>query len=386
VVLIDELQISRQAGIPQLIVLNMDTFRPAAAKIGISMLLWLTVMPADGAVIFMYHHFGRSDLPSTNVRLEQFEAHLEYLQRAGYQILPLEEIVQSLRQHRPLPDRSVAITIDDAYLSVYTEAYPRLRRRHWPFTVFTATDPVDHHFPAFMNWQKMREMQQHGASFANHSSHHEHLIRQRSGESRRQWRTRIRQDIHHAQQRLRTELGQTPMLFAYPYGEYNRDLAELVTGMGFTAFGQQSGAIGPSSDWRALPRYPMSEAFAELADFRIKAASLALPVVDVMPWDPELSVDRRPLMTITLADSNAQLPQLSCYVSGQGAVAPHWLQAKRRFAVQARAALPPGRSRYNCTAPSARSDRYYWFSHLWILPPALPKSSSEGLPVTAPQH
>ena len=352
----------------------------------IAMLLWLTIMPAQAAVIFMYHHFGRSDLPSTNVRLEQFEAHLNYLQRAGYQILPLEEIVRSLRQHRPLPDRSVAITIDDAYLSVYTEAYPRLRRRHWPFTVFTATDPVDRKFPAFMNWQQMREMQQHGARFANHSSHHDHLIRHRRGEPRQQWRARIRQDIHHAQQRLRTELGQASMLFAYPYGEYNLDLAKLVTDMGFTAFGQQSGAIGLYSDPRALPRYPMSESFANLADFRIKAGSLALPVVDVIPWDPELTTDRRPQMTITLADSTARLQQLRCYVSGQGAVTPRWLQAERRFTVQAPAALPPGRSRYNCTAPATRSDRYYWFSHLWILPPAPSKSSSVALPVTAPQH
>jgi len=370
--------------------IKLPTARSANRQTGlfamITLLLWLMAMPAKAAVIFMYHHFGRSDLPSTNVRLEQFEAHLNYLQRAGYQILPLEEIVRSLRQHRPLPDRSVAITIDDAYLSVYTEAYPRLRQRHWPFTVFTATNPVDHKFPAFMNWQQMREMQQHGASFANHSSHHGHLIRHRKGESRRQWQARISQDIRHAQQRLRTELGQAPMLFAYPYGEYNRDLAELVTDMGFTAFGQQSGAIGLYSDLRALPRYPMSESFAGLADFRIKAASLALPVVDVIPWDPELTADRRPLMTITLADSDAQLQQLSCYVSGQGAVAPRWLQAERRFAVQALAALPTGRSRYNCTAPAARSGRYYWFSHLWILPSTPPKSASEDPGVTAPHH
>ena len=77
---------------------------------------------APNAVVFMYHHFGKENYPSTNVRLEQFDAHLDYLQTAGYQILPLEEITRAIRYGQPLPERTVAITMDDAYLSVYTVA------------------------------------------------------------------------------------------------------------------------------------------------------------------------------------------------------------------------------------------------------------------------
>ena len=31
---------------------------------------------ADSAVILIYHRFGEDTLPSTNIRLEQFEAHI----------------------------------------------------------------------------------------------------------------------------------------------------------------------------------------------------------------------------------------------------------------------------------------------------------------------
>ncbi len=334
------------------------------------------------AVIFMYHHFGEPAHPSTNIRLEQFDAQLEYLQRAGYQILPLEDIVARLRRGPPLPPKTVAITIDDAYLSVYREAFPRLRARGWPFTVFVATDPVDRALPAFMNWGQMREMQAHGASFANHSRAHDHLIRRRPGESDEQWENRIRADLRHAQRRLEEELGQAPGLFAYPYGEYDTALASLVRDMGYVAFGQQSGAVGPGSDPRALPRYPMAEAFADLAQFRIKAASLPLPVREVIPWDP-VTAEPRPRMILRLDESDARLARLACYASGQGRLAIQWLdRAQRRFAVQARDDLPPGRSRYNCTAPSGQNGRYYWFSHLWIRqpdrtgPPAAPPGAS----------
>lgn len=325
------------------------------------------------AVIFMYHHFGEEKHPSTNIRLEQFDAHLGYLQTAGYQILPLEEIVRAIREGKSLPERTAAITVDDAYLSVYTAAYPRLKQRGWPFTVFVATDAVDQRLPAFMTWGQMREMQANGVTFANHSSSHSYLIRLRKGETRRQWRQRVRQDIEQAQSRLWEELRVRPTLFAYPYGEYDRRLAEIVSELGLTAFGQQSGAVGPFSDPRALPRFPMAEQFAAMDQFRLKAASLALPVRDVKPWDPVLKDRTPPTMVVTLAESDADLARLQCF-GGDGAVMePVWLDKEpRRFMVTAAKPLPPGRSRYNCTAPSSRSGRYYWFSHLWIVP-ALPQ-------------
>ncbi len=329
----------------------------------------IALADAPNAVVFMYHHFGEKNYPSTNVRLEQFDAHLDYLQTAGYQILPLEEITRAIRYRLPLPKRAVAITMDDAYLSVYTAAYPRLKQRGWPFTVFVSTDAVDQRLPAFMTWGQMREMQQNGATFANHSSQHDTMIRLKSGETQAQWRTRIRQDILKAQSRILTELNVHPTLFAYPYGEYNRPLTEIVAVMGLTAFGQQSGAVGPYSDQQALPRFPMAEKFADIEEFRLKASSLAMPVIEVVPWDPELKNTTTPSMTVTLATSDANLDQLNCFVSGGEVVKPAWIDKERRqFMITATKPLKTGRSRYNCTAPSSHPGRYYWFSHLWIVP------------------
>lgn len=321
------------------------------------------------AVVLMYHHFGVGKHPSTNVRLEQFGAHLDYLAQAGYQVWPLAKVVDYVRQQKPFPGRVVAITIDDAYRSVFDEAYPRLRKRGWPFTVFVATDGIDQHFKAYMSWQQMRDMQQHGASFENHSATHDYLIRHQPEENAGQWRKRMRADIARAQQRITKELGSAPTMFAYPYGEYDEPLAELVREMGLVAFGQQSGPVGLGADLRALPRFPMAERFAALADFKQKLKSLAFPVRKMQPWSPLVETKSAPRLEIELAQSDARLNQLSCFVSGQGAVAIEWLDKKaQRFTVQAPAALPRGRSRYNCTAPSTQPGRYFWFSHLWIVP------------------
>lgn len=321
------------------------------------------------AVVLMYHHFGVDKHPSTNVRLEQFDAHLNYLAEESYQVWPLTKVVDYLREQKPFPGRVAAITIDDAYRSVFEQAYPRLRKRGWPFTVFVATDGVDQRFKAYMSWQQMRDMQQHGASFENHTATHDYLIRRLPDETAKQWHKRMQDDIGRAQQRITKELGVAPTLFAYPYGEYDGPLASLVSEMGLVAFGQQSGPAGFSVDLRALPRFPMAERFAALPDFKQKLKSLAFPVQKMQPWSPVIAAKTAPRLEIELAVSDARLDQLSCFVSGQGAVTVEWLNKKaRRFAVQAPAALPRGRSRYNCTAPSSQPGRYFWFSHLWIAP------------------
>jgi peptidoglycan/xylan/chitin deacetylase (PgdA/CDA1 family) len=318
------------------------------------------------AAAFIYHRFGENRHPSTSVTLEQFDAHLSHLAEAGYRVLPLAEIVSAISKGKTLPDRTVAITIDDAYDSIFTEAFPRLRERGWPFTVFACTDPVDQKLRGYLTWDRMREMKEHGATFANHTATHDSLVERRPGESEEAWAKRVRTDIDLAQRRLKEELGSAPMLFAYPYGEYDETLANLVAEMGYVAWGQQSGALGSGSDPRSLPRYAMAEEFADLDDFKVKAASLPLAVVSVDPWDP-LTSSRRPRLEIELGSSDARLAQLACFVGGQGQVDVEWLEPERRFAVQAARDLPDGRNRYNCTAPNADGSRYYWFSQQWLV-------------------
>ncbi|GAB4302697.1 MAG: polysaccharide deacetylase family protein [Thiohalomonadaceae bacterium] len=336
-------------------------------------LLFLLLLAAAGcaaaashAVVFMYHRFGEDRYPSTSIRLEQFDAQLDYLAQNGYQVWPLERIVTHLLHNEPLPERTIAITVDDAYLSVYEHAWPRLKARGWPFTVFVNTDPVDRGLSGFMTWEQMRAMQKEGVRFANHTASHDSMAERRADETAAAWERRVRADIERAQRRLREELGeqseQEPRLFAYPYGEYDTRAADLVQAMGYIGFGQQSGAIGPLSDRRALPRYPMAEGFAALEPFARKAGSLPLPVLQAAPWEPHIGSNNPPQLTLTL---QRPLRGIACYNAAGQPLPLTWLD-DTRFQVQAADRLPRGRSRYNCTAP-AGDGRWYWYSHPWLV-------------------
>jgi peptidoglycan/xylan/chitin deacetylase (PgdA/CDA1 family) len=333
--------------------------------------LLLTSLAAPAAeypphgVVLMYHRFGENQYPSTNVRLEQFEAQLDYLEREKFHIWPLRRLVRALFDGEPLPDRTIALSVDDAYLSVYRHAYPIVRERKLPLTVFVSTDAVDQEVRGYLSWQQMREMQAHGIDFANHSASHDHLAERRNGESAEAWRRRVKEDIARTQRRLEQELGADDLpLFAYPFGEFSAALGMLVREMGYIGFGQHSGAIGRLSGRHALPRFPINERYSALDTFAVKASSLPLPLSGKPPMEPLLGSENPPPLTLQLAPGEeAPVGRINCFL-GNGTPLKVVERGDDRITVQAATALGPGRNRYNCTA-AAGEGRYYWFSQPW---------------------
>ena len=220
------------------IVLSLNTFTPATAQ---------TAEPMrDSATVIMYHRFGEGRYPSTNISMEQFEEHLVLLTNGNYTILPLLEIVETLKSGQLLPDRTVGISIDDAYLSVYENAWPLLKAAGLPFTIFVATSPVDRNLAGYMSWDQLRELKAAGVTdwLTNaHPSTYAHLSVER-----------VQEEIDTSNQIFLNELGERPELFAYPYGEYSRFVIDAIKDAGFTAaFGQNSGIMHTDEDFLSCP-------------------------------------------------------------------------------------------------------------------------------------
>ena len=68
----------------------------------------------NSAVVFMYHKFGNSKYPSTNITLEQFEQHLKEFSKEKYNVMPLEYIIDTIINDGILPNNTIGITVDDA--------------------------------------------------------------------------------------------------------------------------------------------------------------------------------------------------------------------------------------------------------------------------------
>lgn len=315
-------------------------------------------------IILQYHHVDENTPHVTSISPDLFEEHLRYLEDNDFVIWPLDRLIKSVRAGEPVPDKTVTITFDDAYLNIYENGFPLLREREWPFTMFVATGLIGSNNRVYMTWEQLAEMQRAGALIANHTESHTHLLRKQQGESDTEWTSRIRSEIVTAGDAIEENLGTSTNLFAYPYGEYNAEVLEIVEDLGYVGLGQQSGPIGKNSNFLVLPRFPMSGSYSELESIKTKLLTLPLPVAnsDVDPLLP-LS-ETRPSLTLRFTRIGLRFNQLVCY--GPSETTDLMQTDDMEFVARAKNPVPVGRSRYNCTMPAASPGRFYWFSQLWI--------------------
>jgi peptidoglycan/xylan/chitin deacetylase (PgdA/CDA1 family) len=320
--------------------------------------------PDDGASVVMYHRFGEDDYPSTNTRISQLDEHIIELTNGEYTIMPLSEMVSRLKSQEDFPFQSVGVSIDDAYLSVYTDAWPRFKKAGIPFTIFVATNPIDQGYSHYMTWAQIREMAADPlVTVASQTATHLHMNDSTAEQNAA--------DLALSNQRFQDELGFVPNLIAYPYGEFSTPVIEVVKKAGFIAgFGQQSGAFGINSnisdELYRLPRFALNEAYGDLARLKTAASALPLPVQDVSPLDTLVDPDANPpYIGFTMPDDFPRSDQLACFSNTEGKLAIERLGP--RVEVRMTQKLPQGRTRLNCTQPASGPEndgRWRWFGRL----------------------
>lgn len=314
---------------------------------------------ASHAVLFIYHRFGETNTPSTNIRLDQFDGHLQELRDGGYNVLPLADIVKALQAGETLADKTVGISIDDAYASLYANAWPRLRAANFPFTIFIATDTIDRKAPGFMSWEQLRELVGSGlVTIGSQTGSHPHMPLESAA--------RNSDELARSAARIRAETGAAPTLFAYPYGEMSLVVKDQVKRAGYAAaFGQHSGVAHAGEDYFYLPRFSMNERFGDMTRFRMAARALPLPVDDVTPTEPFLAGENPPAFGFTLTRELRNVERMGCYYADQ-TLKVERLDA-RRIEVRIPQAFPPGRARLNCTLP-ADGGRWRWYGTQFFVP------------------
>lgn len=323
---------------------------------------------AQAAVILQYHHVSDSTPAITSVTPAQFKEQMQYLADNDFIVAPLSQVVDAIRNKKTIAENTIVITFDDGYKSIANTAHPILKEYGFPYTLFVSVEPIKAKYREMMSWDDLINLSKEGAEIANHSWGHEHLIRKLKGESESQWLARIEANILKTEAEIKLATGQNHKMLAYPYGEYNQAIETMLDKHGFVGLGQQSGAAGAHSPLTALPRFPVAGVYAELSSLKVKMHSLNMPVISMSPKNPELQDGLwRPELKVTLDMSDIYPHQMMCFIQGQGSKQPVWL-SETEFSVRAELDLPPGRSRYNCTAPSKTKSGYYWFSQAWIRP------------------
>ena len=142
-------------------------------------------------VILVYHHVSTSTPPSTSISPEDFRKHLDYLLQNDFSVIPLDQMLETLQTEGQLPEKAIAITFDDGYISIYDTAFPMLQSYGFPFTLFLSTGPIDRQQQNFMNWEQVKEMSEAGVIIANHMVEHPYMLDKDPEESEIQWLSRL---------------------------------------------------------------------------------------------------------------------------------------------------------------------------------------------------
>ena len=316
---------------------------------------------AHEAVILLYHRFGEDDVPSTNIRLEQFAEHIRLLREGGYRVLDLERMIAAWVRGCPLPAKAVAITVDDAYRSFAERGWPMLKAAGFPVTLFVSTDAADRGGARMMRWRQIRQLMREGVRIGHHGAAHLHMIAAGTEAARA--------DIARASARFREELGFVPRLFAYPYGEYDPALAAIVRKAGFlAAFAQFSSVLGPGERRYWLPRFALNEHYGAPARVRLVLSTHAFPVATALPEDPVVPADGNPpQLRVLFTRPLARAAGIRCYASHEGAIPVTVIGQGGGFTARPRTAMPPGRQRINCTL-ARPGGGWYWFGRFFYVP------------------
>ena len=311
------------------------------------------------AAILLYHHVSSSTPASTSISPEAFKSHMEYLD-AHHTVVSLQDVVSAIQHNTTLPENAVAITFDDGYANILDNAHPILADLGFPYTVFINPDEIGVG-PKQLTWEQVIAMHNDGVVFANHTLDHLHMLNGEQAMGERAWLEKVWQNVESAEKKIEDKLDISLKYLAYPFGEYNTALANKLKAEGYIGFGQHSGAVGPSSDMQALPRFPAAGPYANLATLKTKLNSLAMPVTQSSHKDPRMTTrNLSSPISLTIDSDDVRLTQVNCFFGGDP-IETSLEENVLTFTLDE--TLPIGRSRVNCTAPSnAQSGRYYWYS------------------------
>lgn len=220
---------------------------------------WLAY-PTGGVPILAYHQVN-DEGSKYSISISNFSQQMEYLTQQGYTAVTLAELTDSMAGNGSLPPKPVVITFDDGYRDNFTNALPILEKYGFKATVFVITDKVSQ--PGYLNWDEIRQMRSQGTEIGSHT--HEHLAL-----SELDMPEKIRQ-VTESKSILEKQLGAPVNVLAYPYGNFDSTLFEILRTAGYK--GACTGINGlnkPGGNVYSLKRINVGRDRIGLLEFRLR--------------------------------------------------------------------------------------------------------------------
>jgi len=289
--------------------------------------------------ILGYHDFTSTG-SETEMRIgsSKFRKQMTALRDLGIPVISMQDFAAWKRGEKKIPKRSIVITIDDGWKTVYTEAFPVLRELNFPFTIFLYKDYVDGGGLA-LNSAMIKEMMEHGANIGSHSVSHPlpgRIKRAKKGGSENLNRF-LDLEMGTSKTFLEEKFGQKIDTYAYPGGYFTEEMFPVAEKFKYEhLFTVLPGKVKLDTDNKQLPRYIILGNYDKMFELAttfqaspgghaITGALIQSTPIPVEPSPGSIIEERLPTITLDFSTiSDLDPSSLRMQIAGFGSVPAKW--------------------------------------------------------------
>ena len=203
------------------------------------------------------------------IRTSKFRKQMETIRQLGIDVISLEDFAAWKRGEKELAEKSILITLDDGWKSVYTDAFPILKEFGYPFTLFLYKNYVDGGGKALTS-PMIEEMVKAGAIIGSHSISHPYPITVKSFRKKGPdaFDAYLRKEMGESKRFLESKFAVKATTYSYPGGFFTEEMIPLGKEFGYThAFTVLPGKVKRSMPDETLPRYMILGNYDRIFEF-----------------------------------------------------------------------------------------------------------------------
>jgi len=206
----------------------------------------------NGAVVLMYHSISDNG-GFFCVRTTDFERQMNYLCDNNFNVVSLDEMIKHL-DGGIIPNKTVVLTFDDGFEDNFINAFPILKKYNFPATIFLETGVLGREKTnksgivyKMLKWEQIKEMEKSKMiQFGAHTLSHPKLSQLNL--------TDMNEEIIRSKEILEDKLGKKCEFFAYPFGNYNEQVVEIIKNNFKAAFTVENGIVKYEDNLMKLKR------------------------------------------------------------------------------------------------------------------------------------
>ncbi len=198
------------------------------------------------------------------VSTENFKRQMDYLKQNNYHTLKLDEFYDFVVNGAEVPEKSVLITFDDGRKSAYINAYPVLKENNQNAVMFLVTSKIPNETAVFnpKKYQRMSFDEIAKSRDVYEFASHTHKMHEREKDTKIAYLLSKSDDEIKADMVESLKYSDKPY-FAYPYGNYDKKLFNLLRESGFKmAFATKKGKVRTGNNPYNINRYGIKEKYS----------------------------------------------------------------------------------------------------------------------------